>query len=60
MPSGQMSALRQKQTCAVQNAIVRFTSKADMCDAKPMSALCQKRTWCIKRCLKMRCPRKNL
>ena len=39
-----MSALGQKQTCAAHKPMSALPPKADMCDAKGMSALCQKRT----------------
>ncbi|MFZ0092717.1 MAG: hypothetical protein WAK97_02285, partial [Pseudolabrys sp.] len=32
-PSGAMSALGQKQTCAAQNVMSALTPKADMCSA---------------------------
>ena len=61
MPSGQMSALRQKQTCAVQNAMSALPPKADMCGALgdvrfvPIADVVTSSGR-----LKMRCPRENL
>ena len=39
-----MSALGQKRTFAVQEAMSALPLKADMCSAQGMSALCHKRT----------------
>ena len=40
-----MSALGQKQTCAVQKAMSALPRKRTCAVHKPMSAKCQKRTW---------------